>query len=111
MTTNPEDEILFSVKVKDVKRWLYTLFNFLILKHMLLDNFMYSFWNKIFLFSSRLQTLASNKYCRLVPTTILFSSVGSILGGLIGILLYYAVFLNIIAILFERTGWLEKLKP
>ena len=110
MTTNPEDEILFSIKVKDVKRWLYTFFNFLVVTHIFIDSYMAPFWSKIFFFSSRLQTLSTNKYVRLLPTTILFSSIGSFFGGLIGILLYYAVFLNVIAILVERTGWLEKLK-
>ena len=68
------------------------------------------FWTKIFEKEGKLRILLEEPAIVLFFNTLLFAFVGNFFGGLVGQVAIGACFLNILMFLFEKIGWINKLK-
>lgn len=68
------------------------------------------FWTKIFEKEGKLRILLEEPAIVLFFNTLLFAFIGNFFGGLIGQVALGACFLNILMFLFEKIGWVDKLK-
>lgn len=68
------------------------------------------FWRRIFSKESRILILLDNTYIALFFNILIFAFIGQFFGGLISQIALYGAFMNILTMMFEVMGWIDKLK-
>lgn len=108
--TDNQDDILFTVKKSDIKKFLYKVLSFLYTYWVKFQSNTTMVWTKLFNKESRIKTLLESDALVLLFNTFLFAFVGNFFRGLIGEVSFVLMFLNILLFLINKLGWIEKLK-
>lgn len=68
------------------------------------------FWRRIFSKESRILILLENRYISLFFNILIFAFIGQFFGGLISQITMYGAFMNILTMMFQVMGWIDKLQ-
>lgn len=104
------DENLIVIKKTTVKRKLGNILGKMLEFYIDLNIELTLFWRRLFSKESRILILLSNRYIALFFNILLFAFIGQFFGGLINQVMFYGAFFNIITMMFNVMGWIDKLQ-
>lgn len=108
--TDPNQDNLIIVKKSDLESGIGKFFSLIYTYYLKLNSVSMIIFKKIFSSSQTAQTLLSSDAIVLFCNTLVFAFIGNLLGGLIEQIAFVACFLNILAFLVGKMGWIQKLE-
>jgi len=105
-----DDENLIVIKKSSAKKLIAKISLKLYDHYLKAQKELTMFWRKVFRSESRIMTLLNSPAIVLFFNTVLFGFVGRVFEGLISQMLLYAATINIFMFLFEKMGWIEKMR-